>query len=537
MKIALKILCFTALIMIFFSVSCDKECMHPNVEISKTDVSCEAAGKTEYTCPDCGYSYVDQVTPPKGHSFEKETVVPDCTSAGYTVYKCKCGYSYTADHTSAKGHDFRTLKAEADCTYCGSETHICKVCDYTYVENVGKPLGHKYSKEVVSELSCTDIGEVKYTCDVCGDSYSEYSYPQGHRFSAAVTMPTLSDMGYTKYTCEECAFTYNGDLKFYSSIVPSAYAGCNEILAQGIDVSVYNHKAGPDGGFLPLDWNAIAGEGVDYVILKAGSTYRDGGSHGGVDMTFDMDYTDAKAAGIDVGVYFYTYAKNVDQIRNDAYLLLSILEGKQFEYPIYLDLEDESLRELGADTLTEMCVEFFIILQRSGYYTGLYVNHEWLYNVINTDVALSKFDIWYARYPQTENHVWSTEEYGNTLGMWQYTDSGSLAALGEIHVDKNFSYKDYPSIIKSYGFNGYGENVVFPDDGKTFVWIKANSLTIRSDDNFDANDNVIAYANFGSRFEVLEKAENYTKILFNGSEAYISANTDYISWSPVIAIN
>ena len=102
-----------------------------------------------------------------------------------------------------------------------------------------------------------------------------------------------------------------------------------------------------------------------------------------------------------------------------------------------------------------MCVTFFSILQENGYYTGLYVNHEWLYNILQTEKMLDLFEIWYARYPQNvTEYVWDTEKYGEHLGMWQYTDKGSLAAIPEIDIDLNYAYKDYPTLIAKLGLNG-----------------------------------------------------------------------------------
>ena len=535
MKTVIKFIFAVVFILPVFAVSCDSShCNHPNIEIRNFDADCENGGKTEYACPDCGLRYIDNVSNPAGHVFVKETVAPDCNNIGYTVYTCECGYSYTSDYTSALGHDYKTSEKSPTCLEIGKVTFTCSLCGYEYEDITSNPLGHQYNEEIVTLQSCTEVGEIRYTCQACGDSYSDYTYPEGHKFTHSVMMPTLSDIGYTRYTCEACAFTYDGDLRFYSSIVPNAYAGGSKILASGIDISVYNHKGASDGSFLPLDWKAIAEEGIDYVILKAGSSLRDGGTQGGIDITFEMDYADAKAAGLGVGAYFYTYATNVEEIINDAYVLLGILDGKQFEYPIYLDLEDDSIRGLGADTLNEMCIEFFTILQRAGYYTGLYVNHEWLYNVIKTDVALSKFEIWYARYPEVDDPSWNEASYGATLGMWQYTDKGSLTVLGDLPVDRSYSFKDYPTIIKEGGFNGYETNVLFPDNIKTFVWIKANALTVRSDNNFESSDNILAYVTYGSRLEVLEISLEYTKILYDGKEAYISANNEYISWTPII---
>jgi GH25 family lysozyme M1 (1,4-beta-N-acetylmuramidase) len=279
-------------------------------------------------------------------------------------------------------------------------------------------------------------------------------------------------MGYPEYHCDRCEFSYIGNYVFYSEILDNAYAGSNTVTAKGIDISKWNHRVNPDGSYAPIDWNALKNAGFDYVILKIGSSIRtkaDGTVTGGIEPTFEMDYEGAKAAGLDVGVYFFTYSTNVSGIKKDAELLIEWLDGKQFEYPIYLDLEDDTNAnyypsEIAAPILTEMCLTFFSELQRDGYYTGLYVNNNFLFNILQTDNMIELFEIWYARYPSNSDYIWNaeddtaftwnTEKYGETLGMWQYTCTGIFDSISG-KLDFNYAYKDYPTLIKYYGFNGY----------------------------------------------------------------------------------
>lgn len=554
--------------------SCEKECKHPNIQNTEMAATCTEAGKISYLCPDCSYTYIDLIVEPKGHSYNITVTDPVCNEGGSTEYICECGYSYVSDHISALGHDITKKETAPTCTEMGYTSYICSRCDFKYngdfidpndhviVSTVieptctdngytdysckncdleyrlmsAEPLGHTYSEATVSNVSCTEKGEIKYACK-CGDEYSVILSPLGHDFSKAVTMPSISDMGSTEFSCGRCDFTYVGDFRFYSQILKDAYANNAEVMADGIDISMYNYKVDANGDFISLNWDAIKNAGIEYAIIKAGSSFRENGTLGGIEPTFEKSYTDAKAAGIDVGVYFYTYATSVDEIALDAYLLLSILDGKQFEYPIYLDLEDSSLSHLDPATLTEMCVEFFTILQRAGYYTGLYVNNEWLYNKVITEVALSKFELWYARYPSSEEKVWNAELYGEHLGMWQYSDAGSIEGIEDVPFDMNFSFKDYPALIKEGGFNGYCEDIKFIDSDKEFVYVIWNtSIKVRSSsdyftaDEYDSNADVIGYAKYGSRFQVLEKTEQYTKILYNGKIAYVSANPLYVSF-------
>ncbi len=456
--------------------------------------ACEALGYTTHTCTVCSYSFRDSYAEPLGHRFERLTTPPTCAEQGYTVYRCSCGYTYTADYLPAKGHDLQKTVSDPTCTEEGYDTYHC-ACGYNFSTNhksphghefeetvneptctesgvtlysckcgyidtaiTSAPLGHRFEK-VITPPTCTDEGFTTYTC-VCGLSFdSNLVAPKGHSFEEIITMPTVSDYGFTTFTCA-CGYEYIGSYRFYSDILDDAYADNARVLAEGVDISKYQHKVDPSGSYLPIDFAAMKAEGIDFVILKIGSTLRNtnGMTLGGLEPTFEADYAAAKAAGLNVGVYFYTYATTVSQIKADAEWMLIHLSGKQFEYPIYLDLEDDSQKDLGGPLLTEMCMEFFTILQRNGYYTGLYINNNWLQNILQTEKMLDNFEIWYARYPDTnQTPVWDTEKYGAHLGMWQYSDKGSLSSLPAIPIDLNYAYKDYPALIKQHGFNGFSQ--------------------------------------------------------------------------------
>ena len=101
-----------------------------------------------------------------------------------------------------------------------------------------------------------------------------------------------------------------------------------------------------------------------------------------------------------------------------------------------------------------MCVGFLEVLQRNGYYAGLYTNHTWLTTILDTARIVTLFDIWYARYPGTTVPTWNEEKYGKQLGMWQYTQSGSINGL-DGSFDFNYVYKDYSETMKKWALNGY----------------------------------------------------------------------------------
>ncbi len=434
--------------------------------------SCTESGYTLYTCRNCNSTYKDKVVSAIGHDFVGVKTNANCTDQGFTEYFCqRCDYSYKSDYIAPLGHSLDSIVTDSDCLNSGYTRSSCNRCEYFIISDFTPPKGHDFSEDILSEATCNRQGEILYTC-TCGYCYSEIIAPSGHSFEKTVVSPTVSDMGYTEFSCY-CGFSYKGDFRFYSDILENAYANNDQVLARGIDISKWNHKVDSSGNYEPIDWVSLKESGVDYVILKIGSTSRDGGTLGGLEPTFEMDYHGAKAAGIDVGVYYFTYATTVSEIRKDAEAILSWLDGKQFEYPIYLDIEDEPNEgyypsEIASPILTEMCLEFFSALQKEGYYTGLYVNNEFLFNILQTDNMIALFEIWYARYPSldpiewnvdNENlPSWNVEKYGEHLGMWQYSMKGTHPSiLGDL--DLNFAYKNYPDLIKNNAFNGFDDAI------------------------------------------------------------------------------
>ena len=392
------------------SESHNRLCPHSSFNAKKIEPTCSVGGKTVYTCNSCGYTYDADPIPPTDHSFCSIEISPTCQAQGYTLFYCECGYSYRSDFSA--------------------------------------PLSHETVSEVFAP-TCTEQGYSLYRCLNCDYSYkSAYVEPLGHDFSTSTVRPTATSAGYTHYVCE-CSYEYKGNYVYYSDILESAYTDNVDVLARGIDVSRWNHQIDTASGeYLPLDWQTIRASGVDFVIIKAGST------KSGIEPTFEMDYAGARAAGLEIGAYFYTYSNTVESISDDADMLISILRGKQFEYPIYLDLEDPSLTALGKNHLSLMCETFLCKLQKNGYYAGLYTNHTWLTTILDTARMVTLFDLWYARYPGTSVPTWSEEKYGKQLGMWQYSESGTIAGI-EGNFDLNYAYKHYGDLMKKWGLNGF----------------------------------------------------------------------------------
>lgn len=392
-----------------------EECTHDFSEWESISVpTCTQDGKNARICSKCKLVDVEYLPKAPHNAKVSQTVAPTCTAEGYSIYLCDCGYTYKADFTVPTGHILQRA------------------------ETVAK--------------SCSEPGFTRYKCDRCEYSFDSDFIPQSHDFEISITNPTATQSGFMTHTCKDCSYHYDNNFIKYKDILPSPYLESSVPLCKGLDIYDGDHET-LNGEYLPLDWESIKAQGYDFVILKVGSDYS------GKSKTFDMDYEGAKAAGLGVGAYYYAYSSTVSGTRNDAQEVLEWIKGKQFEYPIYYDIEENYLAEnLSQDSLTEIITVFIEELQVNGYYSALYIDNNWLRNILDTQTVLDRFDIWYARYPQTENPEWNETKYGKQLSMWQFTDEGTVNGINN-PVDVNYCYRDYPSLMKKWGLNGFKKEI------------------------------------------------------------------------------
>lgn len=217
-------------------------------------------------------------------------------------------------------------------------------------------------------------------------------------------------------------------------------------MAKGIDISKY--QAG-------INLSAVKNAGMDFAILRAGYTgYGDGVSKA-KDSCFETFYNQAKEVGLNVGAYWFTcantYQKGVDEAN---WMYENCLKGKQFEYPIYIDVEDDTgkryyLRNAGKEATTQGVKGFCETLENLGYYVGVYASDISGFKDMMNIEQLTRYDKWVARYGSKPSYV---TEYG----MHQYTSNGKINGYSG-NLDMNESYKDYPEIIKKAGLNGFGK--------------------------------------------------------------------------------
>ena len=200
-----------------------------------------------------------------------------------------------------------------------------------------------------------------------------------------------------------------------------------------------------------INWDKVKASGlVSGVMLKTVSTNRKLSKRKDglyIDPTFERNYRECKRVGLPVGVYYYTYATDKEMADAELALLKTALTGKTFELPISVDVEDNKLRKLGKQALTDLTAYALATIEQWGFYallyTGLNFGETRLYM---GGAALRKYDVWVAAYrDEKPTPAWS-------FGLWQYTSTASVPGITG-NADLSHAYKDYAAIIAKKGLD------------------------------------------------------------------------------------
>lgn len=190
---------------------------------------------------------------------------------------------------------------------------------------------------------------------------------------------------------------------------------------KGIDVSYHQGT---------IDWNKVKNTGIEFAIIRIGYGMYDDQK----DKQFENNYKNARANGIPVGVYHYSYATSVEEAKKEANLVVSWLNGRDLDYPVYFDIENSSQAKLGKSTLNAMCRAFCEIIEKAGYWAGIYSNKDWATNKISGAELGKDYTYWIAQYN-------STCTYTGPYAIWQYSSSGRVNGISG-NVDMNYQYAE-----------------------------------------------------------------------------------------------
>jgi GH25 family lysozyme M1 (1,4-beta-N-acetylmuramidase) len=203
---------------------------------------------------------------------------------------------------------------------------------------------------------------------------------------------------------------------------------CNKIIttkvkvekAKCIDVSEWNGD---------INFNKVKSAGITCVILRAGY----GKDPNQEDNKFNEYYRQAKAAGLNVGAYWYSYATSVDAAKAEVRNCMKTIQGKEFDLPVFLDVEEYRQAVLPRRTLTDIISTFCDGIKSNGFESGLYSAKSMLVDSAYPDELASKYLIWIAA-PNT-----SYSDLPSYVDLWQYSWTGPVDGIrGD--VDLNYIY-------------------------------------------------------------------------------------------------
>ena len=199
---------------------------------------------------------------------------------------------------------------------------------------------------------------------------------------------------------------------------------------KGIDVSSWNGT---------INWKTVSDYGMGFAILRI----TEKGNK--VDGTFEANYKGCIDNKIPVGVYKYSYATNVSEIRYEANVVVKTMNKRKLDYPVFLDIEDKCQENLSKDLMLKMIKAFRSIIVKAGYKFGIYCSYSWYQNKLPDDAK--KYDCWVANYPKPQLDNGTLQErlrVPASTGVigWQYSPKSTIPGI-PTKTDRSVFYKDY----------------------------------------------------------------------------------------------
>ena len=274
----------------------------------------------------------------------------------------------------------------------------------------------------------------------------------------------------------------NGDIDAQSLTDDSFPDGA---VARGIDVS--NHQG-------TVDWNKVKAAGIDFAILKVGPVY------GKPDDSFERNAAECERLSIPYGVYYYSYARSVEDANKEADRTLAWLGGHHPSLPVYYDLEDSYILQdpnFSKDKLAQIAQAFCNRMEAVGFKSGIYANLNWLNNYLDSP-SLSGYDHWVAQYN------WRCD-YAGSYSFWQYSSNGNVPGVNGrcdmnycfngsfLNVDDNKMHIQYEAHVSNIGWMSSkrdGSTAGTTGQSKSVEDLKVNILNPVEDGSVQINANV-----------------------------------------------
>lgn len=263
-------------------------------------------------------------------------------------------------------------------------------------------------------------------------------------------------------------------------------------MSKGIDVSAYQGN---------INWQAVKDSGIEFALLRVGYGWNDDNQK---DKTFEQNYKCAKEVGMPIGIYHYSYATTPDEAILEAETVLRWIEGKQFEYPIYFDIEEQKTANTGKENCTNIVKAFCSRLEKEGYFVGVYANTNWFKNYLDYAELSKLYTIWKADYRINFDTLIACD-------IHQYCSDGNVNGI-VAKVDMNNCSRDF-SIIKNGGFNGFSklepQKPIFNCLHNIGEWIRYSTCYNSATDSFDKH---LDQGGTAQIIEIVEFSQNYCKL-------------------------
>ncbi len=177
-----------------------------------------------------------------------------------------------------------------------------------------------------------------------------------------------------------------------------------------------------------INFNKMKNDGIKAVIIRAGY----GREASQKDSMFESHYRNAKAAGLKIGVYWYSDADSVDDAEKEARACLACIGGKALDMPVYYDMEDNFQTHLSKPTLTAIAEHFCNTVKANGYKVGVYANLNWFTNYLDYNRLKNKYSIWLAQY---------NDRAELDCDIWQNSSTGRVSGYGK-NIDTNIIFNE-----------------------------------------------------------------------------------------------
>lgn len=342
-----------------------------------------------------------------GEEFDLDSYIPDNTVAYFRWYNS----NNSAVASVKKSGGLVTAKkqgtATITCKLYNGATATCSVTVKAAPTNVTLNTSSKTLKVgenyIISESTNSGSYAYNFTWSSSNTKVAIVKKTNGNKAQISSKM-----QGTTTITIK----TYNGKTATCKITVSGSKVKC-------IDVSTWQGRN--------IDFNKVKSDGIDYVILRSGygrETYQK-------DDTFETNYAKAKAAGLKVGVYWFSYAMSASEATAEANACLYCLGNKQLDLPVYFDLEyTPAITGLSNSTLTQMCLNFCKTIENNGYDAGVYSSASVYTWQLDRDKIAKNYSIW--------NAEWNSY-YTVNCDVWQFTDCAKVNGISG-NVDMSYIF-------------------------------------------------------------------------------------------------